>query len=91
MIYNIDLGSGRVTWHYAGTPSMMFGPANAQITDHRISWTWQYPTNRRGATHNVIDRIRGTSQACGPDATDGTHGCEDPKPCQPVSTVKPKF
>ena len=90
-IYEIDLAAGRVTWYPTSTPSMKFGPAAAQVTDQRFSWTWQFSNNRRGPTNFVIDRIRGTSTACGPDPIDGKYECFDPQPCQPTNTVKPKF
>ena len=90
-IYDIDLASGRVTWRSTRANSPTLGPATAQITDQRISWNWQFAHNRRGVDNFVIDRIRGISTVCGPDPNNGKYECMDPQPCEPTSSVKPKF
>jgi hypothetical protein len=66
----------------------MLGPATAQITSQRITWSYRFPGNRY-VTDFIIDRIRGVAMAC--DTDSGKYECEDPKPCQAADTVKPKF
>ena len=91
-VFNIDLSSGRVSWYSTSAPSSVYGPAKAQITEFRISWSWRFPNNRWGPTNFVIDRIRGQNSTCGPDFFDGKYECDDiPKECKPLSTAKPVF
>ena len=87
MFFDIDLAGGRITWYPTSNPAAVYGPATAQITPQKITWSWRF--GGPGETNFIIDRMRGTWAAC--DSYTGQYVCSAPRTCKPIDTTTPKF